>query len=272
MSKKRVYTEEQKAQRALSHKLWREKNREFDLERKRKYAADNAEILSEKRKAKYWENPEKEREQIKLWKKNDPHRLTRNSWRAMKSRCQDPNSDEYFRYGGSGITVIERWNEFENFLADMGERTDDKLSIERIDGTKGYYKENCKWATKEEQGNNSKINHPLTYNGKTQNVSQWARELKIPVYTLYQRISKGWTDEETLSIPRKEPLRILTYNGKTQSMVDWARELGFTRNTLSNRINTYGWSIEKALSTPLTVRIKDNYGRFVHIVPDKPEV
>jgi hypothetical protein len=56
-------------------------------------------------------------------------------------------------YGGVGITVCERWRSFAKFLADMGERPRDK-TIDRIDGTKGYYKENCKWSTDIEQQRN----------------------------------------------------------------------------------------------------------------------
>lgn len=72
----------------------------------------------------------------------------------MRNRCLNPNNRSFARYGGRGITVCERWSDFANFLADMGERPHPKLSIERVDNEKGYEPGNCKWATAKEQANN----------------------------------------------------------------------------------------------------------------------
>lgn len=79
---------------------------------------------------------------------------TYSSWTAMKSRCVDPRNASYPRYGGRGITVCERWQTFENFLADMGKRPSLDHSIDRIDGTGNYEPSNCRWATREEQSAN----------------------------------------------------------------------------------------------------------------------
>lgn len=70
-------------------------------------------------------------------------------------RCFNSNTIGYQHWGGRGITVCDQWLEFENFLADMGERPED-TSIDRIDNDKDYYKENCRWATRSEQSRNSK--------------------------------------------------------------------------------------------------------------------
>lgn len=79
-------------------------------------------------------------------------------WCAMIARCNNKNNKAYFRYGEAGIDVSERWkNSFESFLEDMGPRPGNEYSLDRIDGTKGYSKENCRWATNSLQGYNQKL-------------------------------------------------------------------------------------------------------------------
>jgi hypothetical protein len=119
-------------------------------------------------------------------------------WLSMKSRCNNKKNLKYPRYGGRGIRVCDRWNKFENFYADMGERPDG-LSIDRINNNKGYNKKNCRWATIREQAKNTVNNVFLTYKGERLHLSEWARRIGIASSTITERRNKGWTIREIVS-------------------------------------------------------------------------
>jgi hypothetical protein len=77
-------------------------------------------------------------------------------WRAMKRRCDDPKFNVYPNYGGRGISICERWRDFNNFLADMGEKPTPDHSIDRIDNDGDYEPGNCRWATRSAQNLNQR--------------------------------------------------------------------------------------------------------------------
>jgi hypothetical protein len=102
-----------------------------------------------------------------------------NAWEDMKNRCTNLKCRSYKDYGARGIKVCQRWNDsFDAFYADTGDPPEG-LSLERIDNEKGYGPDNCRWATQKEQCNNTRRNVFLTYQGKTQTLSQWAEEYGI---------------------------------------------------------------------------------------------
>lgn len=117
----------------------------------------------------------------------------------MKSRCSDINVVEYPNYGGRGIKVCERWDNFANFLIDMGERPVNH-SLDRIDNDGDYEPSNCRWTDRITQNNNSRHNRHITYKNKTLTLSQWARELNMKRTTIGMRLnSYGWSVERALT-------------------------------------------------------------------------
>jgi hypothetical protein len=125
------------------------------------------------------------------------HTATYNSWCAMKQRCNYPGSDEYSNYGGRGIKVCERWNDFATFLADMGERPEGH-TIERKDTDGDYEPENCIWATMAQQQRNRRSTILVERNGVTKCVKDWCEELGLNPDVVYGRIRRGAAPEEAL--------------------------------------------------------------------------
>lgn len=124
---------------------------------------------------------------------------TYNSWRNMKARCQNPKNHKYPIYGGRGITVCDNWQTFAGFYADMGDCPDDH-SIDRIDNDGNYEPGNCRWATVEQQMSNQSTNRMLNFDGKTQTLAQWSRDIGINPITISRRINIcGWSVERALT-------------------------------------------------------------------------
>ena len=124
------------------------------------------------------------------------------AWKSMKKRCSNQANADFKHYGGRSITVCERWlNSFENFLEDMGERPKAGFSIDRLDNNGDYTPENCTWRTQTEQCNNKRNNVLLTHNGKTQTMTQWAREVGSTRQKFSKRKKAGWSDERIITTP-----------------------------------------------------------------------
>lgn len=120
-------------------------------------------------------------------------------WTAMLQRCLNPKSDVYRRYGGRGITVCKRWFKFENFIKDMGWRPTPDLSLERRNNNSHYTPANCYWATREQQENNKRTTRRLRFNGRTQSIAQWGREVGLHRSVIGTRLRLGWTVQESLT-------------------------------------------------------------------------
>lgn len=135
------------------------------------------------------------------------HEKIYKTWKSMKERCENPNTKSYKIYGAEGKRVCDEWlHDFQAFHDwAMANGYEEGLTIERIDGTKGYSPDNCTWATKTEQMNNIRNNKHLTYNNETKTRAQWAREIGINYNTLIFRLDNlHWDTEKALTTPTKK--------------------------------------------------------------------
>ncbi len=120
------------------------------------------------------------------------------SWVAMNYRCNNPNSKDYARYGGRGISVCAEWSDYSIFAQDMGLRPCG-MSLDRIDNNGNYCKENCRWATPKQQSRNCRNNLRATYRGITKTVIEWCEELGLPYRLTRLRILRKWTPERAFT-------------------------------------------------------------------------
>jgi hypothetical protein len=166
------------------------------------------------------------------------HGPTLQTWRGMLSRCRslkEPN------YGGRGIKVCKRWQSYDNFLADMGERPAGK-SIDRID-TNGHYEPgNCRWATAKEQGRNTRANVFFEYEGEKLCIAEIAERCGVDQRLIGNRLFNGWSLDRAIATPAwagadGEPVSQLQ-----QRMKDFQRHrqalhaIGLTADEIANRV------------------------------------
>jgi hypothetical protein len=128
-------------------------------------------------------------------------------WQGMRKRCENPKHRYFFRYGGRGIRVDERWGNFESFLSDMGERPDGH-EIDRIDVNGNYSPENCRWATSKENQNNRRNSIRLIVNGTTYTPSEASLKFGVPAPLIYARLKKGMVGAECVATPRHRRPRL----------------------------------------------------------------
>ncbi|SRR3990167_3855569 len=121
------------------------------------------------------------------------------TWYSLKQRCNNKNKKQYADYGGRGIKYPMKWNNFKGFKEDMQNGYKKGLTIERIDNSKSYSKENCRWATRKEQNNNKRSNIVITFKGKTLPLALWADEIGMNFNVMRSRWYRGWTINKILS-------------------------------------------------------------------------
>lgn len=127
-------------------------------------------------------------------------------WRDMLKRCRR-HDRAHKLYFDKGIKVCERWKQFKLFKDDMGESFRSELSLDRIDNSKGYYKENCRWTTAKQQARNTDQNRLIAFIGKTQSMAAWAEEFNIPYKRLHRRLKLNWCVTRAILLPHQRKNR-----------------------------------------------------------------
>ena len=200
MGNTKEYCENNKEKIRAYKKKYRENNREKVRACQKAYRENNKDKITTSTRKYYKNNKEKISVRHKAYRDNNPLEFKfKEALNNLKTRCNNANCYNYHRYGGRGITC--EWKSIYEFRKDMWEsyllhiekHGEKDTTIDRIDNSKNYCKENCRWATMKEQNNNRSNNHKITYQGKTQNVSQWSDELGISASLIMYRLRAKWS-------------------------------------------------------------------------------
>jgi len=201
-------------------------------------------------------------------KMNFTHGLSRDNfykiWNSIKGRCLNKKDKGYKNYGKRKILICDRWLKFENFRDDMYKSYKEHIkkfgekntSIDRNNNNGNYCPENCSWKNYEEQGNNKRNNHFLTFNGQTMTISRWAKKLNLNPALIYHRINTyKWSDKRALSQPTSNNIRkntiLITHNNITLTLKQWCNKLNLPYKTIYSRIKYRHWSFLKSLTIPI---------------------
>lgn len=160
-------------------------------------------------------------------------------WCNMKQRCFNPKNAGYHLYGGRGISMHPAWVEsFDAFAADVGCPPSPSHTLDRVDNMKGYFPDNVRWATPEEQAHNRRPNRCFTHNGKTQPLAKWAKELGMSYTMLRHRADHGVMPPELFDTERRPPKRpefFVEVDGERVSIKEAVQRTGLKRSTLYYR-------------------------------------
>ena len=99
------------------------------------------------------------------------------SWVHMRQRCLNPNNEKYEFYGKRGISICDRWKDFNNFIEDMGDRPSKLHSVGRINNDGNYSPENCRWELPNQQAVNTSRSNPVP--GVSFDGTRWRARLRI---------------------------------------------------------------------------------------------
>lgn len=161
------------------------------------------------------------------------------TWENMVQRCSNPKASKYHLYGGKGITVCDRWlKSFENFYEDMGPRPP-QTSLDRIDPSQGYFKNNCRWSTPREQiANLSVFRVKVKHNGELKEVEDWIKDLGVDKEAFKARFLKGLGFKEALLIV--VDIIVLEVSSQQQTiyrLTNFLEQTGFDKEKIVNLLD-----------------------------------
>lgn len=168
------------------------------------------------------------------------------TWANMLHRCQKESAANYHSYGGRGISVCQRWQTYENFLADMGRRPSSEHSLERVNVNGNYEPGNCIWATKEVQVNNTTRNVVHEVNGRRLTNTQLAKELNVAPGTIAYRLKQGLSIDEVVGAGTSLP-GTYEYLGEQLTIREISRRSGIAYHTLYKRLKYQKLSVTEAV-------------------------
>ena len=125
-------------------------------------------------------------------------------WQHMRNRCYNENYKFYNYYGGRGISVCDEWRDdfvpFMNWAKSNG--YSDDLTLDRIDTNGNYEPSNCRWISRADQMNNTRLTKKYTMTGETHSIAEWCRIYNVPhERTRHRLVVRGWSIEDALTVP-----------------------------------------------------------------------
>ena len=172
-------------------------------------------------------------------------------WNMMKQRCLNPNSHKYSNYGARGIKVCDEWMEYRNFKKwSLESGFEEHLTIDRIDANGNYEPSNCRWANYKEQANNKRNNRLVIFEDKEYTLAELSDKAGIKSGTISLRLDKGMIPEKAVYTSLNYDYIKVEMGGERHNLKKWCEKLNLPYKTIHIRIKR-GWSIERALETPV---------------------
>jgi hypothetical protein len=173
------------------------------------------------------------------------------SWMSMNARCNNKDHKKYNRYGGRGIKVCSRWEDFNNFLLEMGERPTG-TTLGRIDNNKGYTPKNCRWETAKEQARNRRTSKKIMFKNKSRTIAEIAEITNFDQSLLNGRLRSGNSINEVIDenfLPKNKNFYV--YKGEILTLKELEKISGIKHGTLRARLEDHNYTVEEAITRPI---------------------
>lgn len=179
-----------------------------------------------------------------------------NIWSNMKARCTRKSHHQYINYGGRGISLCNEWTKYSNFkLWSEANGYTSVLTIDRVDNSRGYSPDNCRWTTHKVQNNNTRRNIII----EDTTLTLKCEELGINPKFIQARIrEQGMSFDEAIKTPENFRIYRISYKDKEWNLKDLCKELKLNYSTVHKRLRKYGWTLQKSLNCKACQWLLDN--------------